>query len=181
MTYKEIYINYLSLKTVTTCRALAGERYIGDSMSMTNPRPISGTQGTNGSNGYGNGYAARWQLVVSVIAIVIAVSGALFNMVININTLTNTASSLSTRVVALEANLAATQERRARLATEMAALQRNLVEVETQFCAEDALRNLMHANDLRDLSILWLKAMGSELPISNAYYPSIGKCGPDRR
>lgn len=49
----------------------------------------------------------------------------------------------------------------------------SLNEIETQFCAQDIVRNLMHANDLRNLSILWEKQFGTPYPISNAYYPTI--------
>jgi hypothetical protein len=49
-----------------------------------------------------------------------------------------------------------------------------LVEIETQFCATDIVRNLMHANDMRIQSMLWAKAYpGSVLPTDNAYYPTI--------
>lgn len=55
-----------------------------------------------------------------------------------------------------------------------AGLKASLVEVETQFCASDQIRNLMHANDLRVQSVLWQHA-GSlgDYPTANAYYPSI--------
>jgi hypothetical protein len=46
-------------------------------------------------------------------------------------------------------------------------------EIETQFCAQDIVRNLMHANDLRNLSVLWEKQFGSPYPTNNAYYPMI--------
>lgn len=46
-------------------------------------------------------------------------------------------------------------------------------EIETQFCAQDIVRNLMHANDLRNLSLLWKKTFGTDYPISNSYYPTI--------
>lgn len=48
-----------------------------------------------------------------------------------------------------------------------------LVEIETQFCAQDIVRNLMHANDLRNISILWEKQFGIAYPIGNAFYPTI--------
>jgi hypothetical protein len=53
-----------------------------------------------------------------------------------------------------------------------------LVEIETQFCAADTVRNLMHANDLRVESMLWQKAFDgqSQYPIVNAFYPRIGRC-----
>jgi hypothetical protein len=49
----------------------------------------------------------------------------------------------------------------------------SLNEIETQFCAEDIVRNLMHANDLRNTSILWEKQFGTKYPTDNAYYPTI--------
>ena len=46
-------------------------------------------------------------------------------------------------------------------------------EIETQFCAQDIVRNLMHANDLRNLSIIWEKQFGNPYPLGNTYYPTI--------
>ncbi len=46
-------------------------------------------------------------------------------------------------------------------------------EIETQFCAQDIVRNLMHANDLRNLSLLWEKEFGAPYPTNNSYYPTI--------
>jgi hypothetical protein len=49
-----------------------------------------------------------------------------------------------------------------------------LVEIETQFCASDSVRNLMHATDLRITSMLWGKVNpGQVLPTDNAFYPVI--------
>ena len=53
-----------------------------------------------------------------------------------------------------------------------------LVEIETQFCNADYVRNIMHANELRVISLLWAKIYpGERYPTDNAYYPRIGKCG----
>ena len=49
-----------------------------------------------------------------------------------------------------------------------------LIEIETQFCAADIMRNLMHAHDMRVQSLLWDKSFeGSKMPTDNAYYPVI--------
>lgn len=50
-----------------------------------------------------------------------------------------------------------------------------LIEVETQFCAADIMRNLMHAQDMRIQSMLWAKSYdnGITYPTDNAYYPVI--------
>jgi hypothetical protein len=46
-------------------------------------------------------------------------------------------------------------------------------EIETQFCAQDIVRNLMHATDLRTSSMLWEKTFGTKMPTDNTYYPTI--------
>lgn len=57
---------------------------------------------------------------------------------------------------------------------QISALSAKLVEVETQFCASDIIRNLMHAQDMRTTSIMWTKLFtNSVLPTDNSYYPSI--------
>jgi hypothetical protein len=59
-------------------------------------------------------------------------------------------------------------------ASQAAIVNEKLVQVETQFCASDIVRNLMHANDLRALSIMWHEIFPkSQLPTDNAYYPTI--------
>jgi hypothetical protein len=55
-----------------------------------------------------------------------------------------------------------------------AVLNARLVEIETQFCASDVVRNLLHAQDQRTAAMLWAKANpGEHIPTDNAYYPSI--------
>jgi hypothetical protein len=80
-------------------------------------------------------------------------------------------AQLNERIRALETSLAVNLgERRAQFGI----IQARLVEVETQFCGNDVVRNLMHANDLRVLAILWHKAFpDSTLPTDNAFYPKI--------
>jgi hypothetical protein len=48
-----------------------------------------------------------------------------------------------------------------------------LNEIETQFCAQDIVRNLMHASEMRTTSLLWEKQFGTRMPTDNAYYPTI--------
>ena len=80
-------------------------------------------------------------------------------------------AQLNERIRALETSLAVNLgERRAQFGV----IQARLVEVETQFCGNDVVRNLMHANDLRVLAILWHKAFpDSTLPTDNAFYPKV--------
>jgi len=60
--------------------------------------------------------------------------------------------------------------------TEQAKQAAALTEIETQFCAADSERNLMHAYDLRILAMLWHKTFAMVYPTDNAYYPRVGRC-----
>ena len=77
------------------------------------------------------------------------------------------------RLAAVEPILQNNTDRVARLRADMTGFTADLREIETQFCASDIVRNLMHVDDLRRFSLLWGKVFGQELPISNAYYPTI--------
>jgi transcriptional regulator of met regulon len=58
--------------------------------------------------------------------------------------------------------------------TNLSVLDARMVEIETQFCARDIISNLMHANDLRMLSMLWKKTFdGSTYPTDNTFYPKV--------
>jgi hypothetical protein len=138
-----------------------------EDVSMATGRP-------NGTNN--DGSAARWQLMVSAAAVMTAIGGALMTLLVNINSLESTAANQAIIIATLERAATISAEHEVGYRTDIAGIRRDLVEVETQFCAEDAMRNLMHANDLRDFAMLWGKTMGSELPISNAFYPQIGRC-----
>ena len=141
---------------------------------MANGAPNGRTDGT--PTDANRAFDASWQLLVSGAAVMTAVAGALMTLLVNINSLESTATNQATIIATLERAATAASEHEIGYRTDIAAIRRDLVEVETQFCAEDAMRNLMHANDLRDFSMLWNKSMGTDLPISNAYYPNIGRC-----
>jgi flagellar biogenesis protein FliO len=78
---------------------------------------------------------------------------------------------LNNRVRQLEANLASSStEARGQIQTVNA----KLIEIETQFCASDIVRNLMHAQDSRTIAILWHKAFPeTTMPTDNTFYPRI--------
>jgi len=121
-------------------------------------------------------FTATWQLIISGVAVVIAVTGSIVALMVNINTLSNAAVNLSSRVLTLESRTIADQDREVGRTVQIAGMQRDLIAVETQFCAEEELRNLMHATDLRLLAVLWSKSMGTEIQIANTYYPRIAWC-----
>jgi hypothetical protein len=55
-----------------------------------------------------------------------------------------------------------------------AVMEARLIEVETQFCASDIVRNLMHATDMRLISMVWRKMFpDAVLPTDNSYYPMV--------
>lgn len=78
---------------------------------------------------------------------------------------------LNTRLAALDDRV--TQGSAERRSSD-ARFQSALTEIETQFCAADMVRNLIHANDLRMLSMLWKSVhAGETYPTDNAYYPMV--------
>jgi hypothetical protein len=90
------------------------------------------------------------------------------------------ASGLTARVATLEGKVtngdsrsSINTERIAALRADVVRLMADLREVETQFCASDTIRNLMHANDLRIYSLLWQKVYKFPYPTDNAYYPMV--------
>ena len=65
---------------------------------------------------------------------------------------------------------------RSNLQNRMTTIETRMTEIETQFCEGDNVRNLIHSYDLRIEAMLWNKAFKSPLPISQAFYPAIGRC-----
>lgn len=120
----------------------------------------------------GNGYS-RTNFYISVIggvfAILVVIIGAIFWVsAIAQTTQTNIKSieDLTERISSLESTVGSN-------GLKITTLQRNQNEIETQFCSNDIVRNLMHANDLREISLLWQKVYGTPFPTNNAYYPII--------
>jgi hypothetical protein len=146
----------------------------------TNGLPNGGGNGNGNGNGGGLGYVtvhtARWQLMTSLAAVLIGVAGGFLTLMMNVNTLNNSVAALSTRLAMMEAGANEGRTNEVKTRTSIAAIERDLVEIETQFCAEDSMRNLMHANDLRFMGILWAKEFTLELPTANAFYPQVGRC-----
>lgn len=52
-------------------------------------------------------------------------------------------------------------------------MQRDINEIETQFCAADDLRNITHAADLRNFAMLYEKIYGVPYQIGNTYFPKV--------
>jgi uncharacterized protein YdcH (DUF465 family) len=92
------------------------------------------------------------------------------------NTAPNAAQAVAD-VVNLKQNQLQIFDRIQTLRSESAQQRASLVEVETQFCGSDNLRSQIHAMDLRLQAMLWQKVFGQEMPVSNAFYARVGRCG----
>lgn len=119
-----------------------------------------------------NGTARLQTWVGGIVAAVtiLGSGGALFYQVVSIAIQSNWHSA---QLELVNSRLKTAEDAMVRLQADNAAMKRDLNEVETQFCASDIVRNLMHANDLRVQSLLWGKVFESSYPIANAYYPTI--------
>lgn len=119
----------------------------------------------------GTGRLALW--------IGIAASGAGFmaTMLVAFNTLSNMATQVtsnSTKTDTLIMEVKADEQIIRSLELKLNSVEVSLNEVETQFCADDQMRNVMHATDMRIQSMLWARSFpDSKLPTDNAYYPTI--------
>lgn len=82
-------------------------------------------------------------------------------------------AAMSSRIDSVSAADAGLSERLAELRVDTTQLKAGEIEIETQFCASDIVRNMLHANELRVQSILWKKSFGDTMPTDNAFYPQI--------
>lgn len=124
----------------------------------------------------GNG-SKRWQIVAAiggVSAIVMTLVAALITLNVQLANVSYTATGTKAAADALSIRVSSLDERSSSMALDVAQLRTALLEIETQFCANDIVRNLMHANDMRIMSILWDKlGFGARLPTDNVYYPNV--------
>lgn len=87
------------------------------------------------------------------------------------------ASTIAAQQVNVEKQMNTIVERLSTLRTSVNKQEAALVEIETQFCGQDNLRNQTHAFDQRLVAMMWKKLYGEEMPISNAFYAHVGRCG----
>lgn len=149
---------------------------------------------------------SRWMLVLTAVGTAILVGGAVWGfssatgamnqqvstLVADVKNLTEHSRLLDGTALLVTSNAVETKALREQYAlvidriqsirTEQTKLSAALTEIETQFCASDHVRNLMHANNMRMEAMLWHKAFGESMPTDNAYYPMIcNRQSPDRR
>lgn len=68
-------------------------------------------------------------------------------------------------------NLTETEQRHQDI--DIAKLIRDQDKISSEFCGDDQIRNLMHANELRIEAILWSKVFTTTYPTDNTYYPTL--------
>lgn len=107
-----------------------------------------------------------WLSIAVSGAVLISMTGAMFFVAFNTRENSEMILVLDRTVREISVKLNELQDRHTKLEV-------GLHEIETQFCGEDIVRNLMHANDQRQASIMWEKVFGTKYPTDNAYYPTI--------
>ena len=115
----------------------------------------------NGANRIG-----LWLSIAASVLMLFGAIGSIFYIGFKVQANADTLDAQSRRIAAGEDKINAVQDR-------LTKIEVSQNEIETQFCAQDVVRNLMHANDLRNVSLLWEKQFGTPYPINNAYYPTI--------
>lgn len=130
------------------------------------------------TNGNGLSRAVLWLgVIVPGIAVVTSLAGTVWW----VSTMSNTVNNLLASNVALTIIVNENRSEIAKIRLDNAKQTKALDEIETQFCASDIVRNLMHANDMRTSAMLWEKAFGTRLPTDNAYYPRVCNRQPEQR
>lgn len=116
------------------------------------------------------GYLAMW-LGVAGSALVVG-TGA-WSIVATFTTMSNTLSALSTKVGEIDKELDQAKAKISEQVLRTSSLRASLTEIETQFCAEDIIRNQAHEANQRLQSAMFEKVFGQRLATDNAYYPVI--------
>lgn len=106
-------------------------------------------------------------------AVFVAIVTAWVTLNVQINTAFNNGVTNQNEISAIQARLGRIEEKLDILSTESTRQASSLVEVETQFCAEDVVRNQMHLDELRSVALLWRKVFAADFPLEASYFPSI--------
>lgn len=107
-----------------------------------------------------------WLSIATSLVMLLGAVGAIFYIGFKVQANADALDAISRRAVIGEDKITAVQDR-------LTKIEVSQNEIETQFCSQDIVRNLMHANDQRVASILWQKVFETRIPTDNAYYPTI--------
>jgi hypothetical protein len=116
---------------------------------------------TNGVN-----RAGLWASIATSGFLLLGTIGSIFYIGFKVQITADTQEARGKRLYKIDERLAVLDDR----LTKIEVAQN---EVETQFCASDIVRNLMHANDQRTSAVMWEKVFGTKYPTDNSYYPTI--------
>jgi hypothetical protein len=119
--------------------------------------------------------------LISMVSVAGVIAGAMITFFVNMSTIRAENAAQFARIVSLESNYNSLLDREATLRSNVASLQASILEIQTQFCAEDDMRNLMQASNYRVLAVLWNKvnpanpggSMGVDFPLGAIYYPHV--------
>jgi hypothetical protein len=114
----------------------------------------------------GNG-RSNWTLIISAVSMSgVFVAGAWVIIGLKIeNSVSDATADMSRQLAELKAQQIAHND----------LLRAKLIEIETQFRAEDQLRNIQWADQRRTLTMLWEKTFNSRYPSEVQFYPSISQ------
>jgi hypothetical protein len=115
----------------------------------------------NGANKIG-----LWLSIAASVFLLFGGVGTIFYVGFKVQATADALDLITKRIAVIENGLTLVQDR-------LTKIEVSQNEIETQFCAQDIVRNLMHANDLRTASILWEKVFNARIPTDNSYYPTI--------
>lgn len=124
----------------------------------------------------GNATFSKLSTVLTSSAAALALLVSLIAFFVKIANLETASINQQARIDRIDTAMNSGSDRNSKTREDVVALQRDLIEIETQECSQDNMRNLNHANDLRIMAMLWKKTFGDDLPIANTFYPRIGRC-----
>jgi ACT domain-containing protein len=122
----------------------------------------------------GNGVVtAKRQLWVTTAGLAVVLVGSLIGMYVKIDAADRSAQESAAQLKEVERRMdrLSTQSDANRI--DIASLKRDGLETETQLCAIEEMRNMMHVNDIRTTSVMWRKVYGSDYPAGTTYFPII--------
>lgn len=117
----------------------------------------------------------HWYIILGVLGPLFPAVLALITIVSQFSDVRSDVREIADREHALSVTVGELDSRTRTIEEKLVSIRMSLREIETQFRASDAVRNLSHADELRRFSVLWLKVFGQPYPVSDAYYPKIGQ------
>lgn len=126
-------------------------------------------------NENGNGASKRQFWITTAIAAFFVVL-PLIGYITQLASISNTVSTNTGRLKDHDSSIYNLQIQVNTLQTQLSSARQALKEIETQFCAEDDMRNTLHSSDLRFEAQIYEKLFGERFPLDGTYYAHIGRC-----